>query len=70
MILLVQCVIIFTFQQGQKSGVCSHIKAASQCFKDSESVVLKGSVLNSMPLHHSLKSEIWQLATTTPGRCL
>ena len=29
--------------------------------------MLKSSVLNSMMLHPDLKTEIWQLATATPG---
>ncbi|XP_063597562.1 uncharacterized protein C2orf42-like [Penaeus indicus] len=46
---------------------CSHIRAASQCFKEAQSLTLKNSVLNSLPIPQSVKSDIWQLATDTPG---
>ncbi|XP_045582894.1 uncharacterized protein C2orf42 isoform X1 [Procambarus clarkii] len=48
-------------------ALCSHIRAASQCFKEAQSLTLKNSVLNSLPIPQSVKSDIWQLATDTPG---
>ena len=54
-------------KQAKQDSYCSHIKAASHCYKNSEAVLLKSSVLNSMPIDASLKTEIWQLATATSG---
>ncbi|XP_071531448.1 uncharacterized protein C2orf42 isoform X2 [Panulirus ornatus] len=51
----------------QQSALCSHIRAVSQCFKEAQSLTLKNSVLNSLPIPQSIKSDIWQLATDTPG---
>lgn len=59
-------VISFVFQS-QQPTLCSHIRAASQCYKEAQSLTLKNSVLNSLPIPQSIKSEIWQLATDTPG---
>ncbi|CAL4069098.1 unnamed protein product [Meganyctiphanes norvegica] len=49
------------------SQQCPHIRAASQCFKEAQSLTLKNSVLNSLPIPQSIKTDIWQLATDTPG---
>nr|XP_053628222.1 uncharacterized protein C2orf42-like isoform X3 [Cherax quadricarinatus] len=53
--------------KSQQPALCSHIRAASQCFKEAQSLTLKNSVLNSLPIPQSVKSDIWQLATDTPG---
>ncbi|XP_066971442.1 uncharacterized protein C2orf42-like isoform X3 [Macrobrachium rosenbergii] len=50
-----------------QSTLCSHIRAAAQCFKEAISLTLKNSVLNSLSIPQSIKTEIWQLATETPG---
>lgn len=53
--------------QGQQPALCSHIRAASQCYKDATSLTLKNSALNSLPVPQTIKTDIWQLATDTPG---
>ena len=59
--------IILFILQIQPTGLCSHIKAASQCFKDAQALTLKNSVINSLPMPPEIKSEMWQLATDTAG---
>ncbi|KAK7069619.1 hypothetical protein SK128_008038 [Halocaridina rubra] len=52
---------------GHNSALCTHIRAASQCFTEAQSLTLKNSVLNSLPIPQAIKTDIWQLATETPG---
>ncbi|XP_076044283.1 uncharacterized protein C2orf42 isoform X2 [Oratosquilla oratoria] len=51
----------------QQPSVCSHIRAASQCYKEAQALLIKHSVLNSFPIPQSMKGEIWGLATDTTG---
>ncbi|XP_063864561.1 uncharacterized protein C2orf42-like isoform X2 [Scylla paramamosain] len=62
-----RCYVESCQRKSQQPSLCSHIRAASQCYKDATSLTLKNSALNSLPIPQSIKTDIWQLATDTPG---
>ncbi|KAG0721781.1 hypothetical protein GWK47_045756 [Chionoecetes opilio] len=62
-----RCYVEPCLRKSQQPSLCSHIRAASNCYKDAMSLTLKNSALNSLPIPQAIKTDIWQLATDTPG---